>query len=303
MFNTQILPLQDVNAYYGYWGKAVSCNAIDGCRPSKINEHTTLTSILPFTKYDHYFANKFEIIVLSPFVTESRESLTLLEQNNFKIKSIKNGIWSSVAYRPTNASNTFLNTHDIIMCVMVCDANESMQIKYFIDHYIEQGIEKIFMYYTQPGSLHSRKDLPQHPCVEYFEWNFPPVFYYKTGFTHHGAQTALYASFYNKIASFCNWSIFCDLDEIIIPSESKFKTIKDYLNTKNEHIFTTHARVVTRAEKYNYENIKYNVTECARGKPIIYGKILNNQKFPHTPCVHKSLTNFVPDPTLLMLHG
>lgn len=263
--------------------------------------------IEPFRIYDHFVTNNVEIIILSHFVYNNEHSREILAQHNFKIK---HGSFvrehNFIAYRSTTEPSTYNTRHGAVMCVMACDLNSATQIKSFCEYYFSEGIEKIFIFYTQPGNLVSRNDLPKNENIIYNEWDYS--FYQRyNNKNYHNCQTHLYAMFLNKISPFCEWTFFCDLDERIIVKNS---SLKDYLNTQNKHLFTTHARIpsvrvpLTRNEMLM---IDYDINTPRRGKSVVKGDLL--KELPQNAGVHYVVKDMEipysmePDENLIMLHG
>ena len=97
--------------------------------------------------------------------------------------------------------------------------NESMVINEFIEHYLWQGVEKIYL--IDNGST----DTLQEKVKPYIESGIVKYFYRDTPYN----QENHYNEVYNKIRHECKWLIICDVDEYIY-NKQKGSTIKDYLS-------------------------------------------------------------------------
>lgn len=185
--------------------------------------------------YQQFVTNNIEYLIL-PLQTFELTQDILLKNNFSTVARNTQGDQSAYfAYRPTNLSNTYKYTHNIVMCVYFLN-NTVEEIKRFFDYYSNQGVDRIFMYYC--GKLTERPNLPQRSFVEYHEWGFiNRVKDLTTRLKKHYAQPQLYNMFAKKIGIHCNWSIYVDLDEYIYhPSH----TLKEYLADKQTCLFTDH---------------------------------------------------------------
>jgi hypothetical protein len=260
-------------------------------------ENDVQYDILPITHYDHFVSNGYEYIIL-PVQSQDTEAEAVLKLNNFKtvISRKKTNEPHFIAFRETNLPDTYTQKHDIVMCVYFLQ-NSNTEIERFLDYYLSQGIDKIFMYYC--GSLSERSDLPQRERVEYLEWKYIHfLFFPYQGVTlwQHYAQVPLYNVFAKKIAPHCNWSFYSDIDEFIKAPEG---TLHEYLKgrTSNEHLFTQHrwAKIDFKAKQVECEE---STNEPARGKTILKGGSIKPHETMHN---HHSMQAVSCD--LLMFHN
>lgn len=260
-------------------------------------ENGTEYDIIPVSYYDHFICNGYEYIIL-PMQSEDTDAKQILQSNNFQtiISPKKTNEPHFIAYRKTTLPDTYTQKHNIAMCVYFLQ-NSNTEIERFLDYYLAQGIDKIFMYYC--GSLSERPDLPQREQVEYLEWKYLHfLFFPYQGVTlwQHYAQVPLYNVFAKKIAPHCNWSFYSDIDEFIKAPEG---TLKDYLysTTINNHLFTQH-RWAKIDFKANNVECEAETNEPSRGKTILKGSLILPQG---TMCNHKSMHPSAC--SLLMLHN
>lgn len=253
-------------------------------------------TIDPITHYDQFVSKGYEYLIL-PHYLKTTNAENILQNYNFVTVDNcykKDYEPSFLAFRETSLPNTYIHTHDIVMCVYFLQ-NKNEEIERFFDYYLAQGVEKIFMYYC--GRLSERPNLPQRKEVEYLEW--PHVFWHEPPeYTHpvHNLQIPLYNMFAKKIGMSCNWSIFCDLDEYI---KAPNHTLKEYLNNYMEptHLFTQH-RYSCINFNTNEVVVEPQVTNPQRGKLILKGSILTP---PDMLNVHHCLQ--AKTSNLLMLHN
>lgn len=253
--------------------------------------------ILPIPFYEHFVSKGYEYIIL-PMQSEDTDAEKILKLNNFQtvVSPKKTNEPHFIAYRETTLPNTYTQKHDIAMCVYFLQ-NTNTEIERFLDYYLSQGIDKIFMYYC--GSLSDRPDLPQKEKVEYIEWKYIHFLFFNyqgTTLWQHYAQVPLYNVFAKKIAPHCNWSFYSDIDEFIKAPEG---TLKEYLNsyTGNNHLFTQHrwAKIDFKTKHIECEDV---TNEPVRGKTILKGNLIQPQGVMHNHC---SMNPVVCD--LLMFHN
>jgi len=103
------------------------------------------------------------------------------------------------------------------LCLLVICKNESMVIDEFIEHYLWQGVEHIYL--IDNGSTDNTKELVQ---------KYKQVSYYYLPEQH--LQTDHYNKIFNKIKNNTKWLIVADVDEYIY-NRKKGSTIKDYVKT------------------------------------------------------------------------
>jgi hypothetical protein len=253
--------------------------------------------IIPIPFYDHFVSKGYEYFIL-PVQSHDTEANNILKKEGFKtvMSHKKTNEPHFIAYRETKLPNTYTQKHDIVMCVYFLQ-NTNADIEKFLDYYLSQGIDKIFMYYC--GNLSDRPDLPQRKNVEYLEWKYIHFLFMPQQDTttwQHYAQVPLYNVFAKKIAPHCNWSFYSDIDEFIKAPKG---TLKEYLTSSNinRHLFTQHrwAKIDFTNNQVEYEE---HTNEPLRGKSIIKGSLIEPQLIMHN---HRSMK--AEDSDLLMFHN
>lgn len=260
-------------------------------RKDKINEEYIID---PITHYDQFVAKGNEYIIL-PHYSKATNVESVLQNCGFNtIYNNKNPSEPSfLAFRESSLPDTYKHAHNTVMCIYFLQ-NKNEEIERFFDYYLNQGIEKIFMYYC--GKLSERPNLPQRKEVVYLEWSH--IFWHLptegSQSRVHNLQVPLYNMFAKKIGMHCNWFIFCDLDEYI---KAPNDTLKTYLNKyiESNHLFTQHrwAHIKFEANEVEYEEY----TCSGRGKTILKGNLI---KPSDTFNVHRSLD--AQTSNLLMFH-
>jgi hypothetical protein len=111
------------------------------------------------------------------------------------------------------------------LCLVAIFKNEGHIIREWIEHYINQGVDKFFL--IDNGSndnyLEKIKSFIDNNIVELVIDN------------EKYAQTKLYNKYYLDKCKLYDWVIVCDLDEFIY-SRMGIKTIKEYLSKLNDNI-------------------------------------------------------------------
>lgn len=107
-----------------------------------------------------------------------------------------------------------------VLGLLLCAKNEGMVITEFINHYIWQGVD--ILYVIDNGSTDDMK-LKLQPFISSGKVKY---FYKEEPYS----QEKHYNEVYNIIKNECKWLIVCDTDEYIY-NRTPGKTIKDYLNT------------------------------------------------------------------------
>jgi hypothetical protein len=107
---------------------------------------------------------------------------------------------------------------DDLSLLVICK-NESMVIDEFIEHYLWQGVDHIYL--IDNGSTDNTKDIVS---------KYKQVSYYYRPERHK--QTFHYNEIFNIIKNKTKWLIIADVDEYIY-NRKKGNTIKDYLETLN----------------------------------------------------------------------
>lgn len=279
MFDTSLLPVYS-KIYAGIPNKIL-------CKP---------INVVPVLYYDQFVSNGYEYIIL-PFTSINSNTKKVLVENEFNIaiNPIRFTQPSFIAYRETELLDTYQHKHDIVMCVYFLQ-NKNEEIERFFDYYLDQGVEKIFMYYC--GKLSDRPNLPQRNEVEYLEWNYIHYLHdlYENEKKIHYSQIPLYNTFAKKISPHCKWSFFVDLDEYVKAPTNL--TLKDYLLTNefNSHLFTQHrwAKINFDKNEVKFEKIPSNL---GRGKTILNGKLIQ----PSTLMINHRSAN-AANSNLLMFH-
>jgi len=111
------------------------------------------------------------------------------------------------------------------LCLVAIFKNEAHIIKEWLEHYLEQGIDKFFM--IDNDSHDSYLDVLQ-PYIE------KKIVDLVTDAKKH-AQAELYNKYFFEKSKLYDWAMTCDLDEFIYARKG-FRTIKEYLNTVDETI-------------------------------------------------------------------
>ena len=258
--------------------------------------------VLKKAYYDHFISKNYEIIILNIHTILSGAQKVLEEQGfTLLIDGVMETEKVYLAYRPTSLSNTYRDSHNIVMCVYYSSLNTAEEINYFLTYYKNQGVDKVFMYYF--GEQNQKHKLPQYNWVEYLDWNFTPhhIFFVEevpnTKELYHYSQVPLYNMFIKKISPHCNWTFFCDLDEYAYAS---LNTLESYLQNQTGHRYTDH-----RYSNINFKTneIIYEKTPSHPGgrKTIVDGKIL---KIDDIMGVHLlKFRNLQLDKNLLMFHN
>jgi hypothetical protein len=111
------------------------------------------------------------------------------------------------------------------VCLAAMFKNEAHIMKEFIEHYLNQGIDKFYM--IDNGS----DDDYLKELDYYINNNIVSLIIDNTRY----AQSYLYNKHFLNVVKKHDWVILCDLDEFIY-ARNNFSTIKEYLNTLDESI-------------------------------------------------------------------
>ena len=103
----------------------------------------------------------------------------------------------------------------------------------FYDYYINQGIEKFYMYYN--GKLNDDiKNVFDKPNVKLIEWNYRYWNPFGIKFKHHAQLGQLHNSLYKYAKPECDFIIYCDLDEYLyIPNKKIYRFINENKDKDN----------------------------------------------------------------------
>ncbi len=111
----------------------------------------------------------------------------------------------------------YIRSYKYTLCLLVICKNESMVIEEFIQHYLWQGVDHIYL--IDNGSIDNTKDIVQkYKKVSYY---YLPEQY---------KQVDNYNKVFDRIKNNTKWLIVADVDEYIY-NRKKGNTIKDYLES------------------------------------------------------------------------
>lgn len=110
-----------------------------------------------------------------------------------------------------------------VLCLVAMFKNESHIMKEWIEHYIQEGVQKFFL--IDNGST----DQYLHILTPYIKNHIAELVVDSTKYRQNGH----YNYYYKEKCKEYEWVLVCDLDEFAY-ARNGFKTIPEYLNTVNE---------------------------------------------------------------------
>jgi len=177
------------------------------------------------------------------------------------------------------------------LCLIAIFKNESHILKEWINHYLNQGVEKFFL--IDNGSTDN-----YFPIIEPFiERSI--VYLVKDSKPH--SQIELYNKYFLKVCKRYTWAIICDLDEFIY-ARNGFKKISGYLQYINNYEYISQIFIPWKMFSSN----GYNTLDKLQPKSVIksftkrfdynkdksvFGITIkeNNNTYTYTKCIVKTL--------------
>jgi hypothetical protein len=159
------------------------------------------------------------------------------------------------------------------LCLIAIFKNESHIMKEWINHYINQGVDKFYL--IDNGSTDNYLEILTPFIIE------KRIELVKDNTRH--AQTKLYNKYFLEKSKRHEWALVCDLDEFVY-ARNGYKTIKSYLNALHKTVtqifipwkmFGSNGyndldkpqpesviQSFTKRTDYDKTNIKYNLSKC-----------------------------------------
>ena len=177
----------------------------------------------------------------------------------------------------------------IKVCVCTCGKGENRYVKEFIDHYINYGIDKIFIY--DNNEINGERF--ESVLSEYIKNNTVSIINYR-GKTK--IQMNAYNNCYKRLKAEYDWLFFYDIDEFI--HLQNFQNIKDYLN--QYHFIKCNAIYLNQVLHTDNNQIYYYNSSLIKRFPNTYEfhKFENNSIILHLkdiikPILRGNLTNII----------
>ena len=183
-----------------------------------------------------------------------------------------------------------------ILCLTTLLKDDYNLFSIFYEYYTQQGVQHFFMYYNGKIQKHVA-DALNYPNVTLIEWNFQYWNDKSSYYKHHAQPVQMHDALY-KYGIYCDYMIFCDLDEYLyIPNTSLFNYIKntdfDIVRFCCKWAITRDGKIplefplefLTQSSSEVYGKLSKNILKCENAKTIAihHGDIFYNQP-KESPC-------------------